>query len=63
MAEPSVQVVSSQRSDGQLWFQIEVMSHSGCEDIINEPKAIDRGWVPAHSPSGQPSIWFFSRGC
>ena len=63
MAEPSVQVISSQRSGGQLWFQIEVMSHSGCEDIIKEPKAIDRGWVPAHSPSGQPSIWFFSRGC
>ena len=62
MAEPSIHVISSQRSGGQLWFEIEVMSHSGCEDI-KEPTAIDRGWVPAHSPSGQPSIWFFSRGC
>ena len=61
-AEPSVKVVSSRRSRGQLWFQVEVMSHSGCADA-SEPKAIDRGWVAAHSASGQPSIWFFSRGC
>ena len=62
-AEPLVRVLGSRRSGGQLWLQVEVMSHSTCEDHRNEPKAIDRGWVPAHSPSGQPSIWFFSRGC
>jgi hypothetical protein len=45
-----------------LWFQIEVMSHSICNDP-SEPKVIDRGWVAAHSRSGQPAIWFFSRGC
>ena len=44
MKEPSVRIVGSQRSGGRLWFQIEVMSHSGCADLT-EPKAIDRGWV------------------
>jgi hypothetical protein len=26
-------------------------------------KALDRGWVPAHTKSGEPVIWFYSRGC
>ena len=60
--EPSVRVLKSARVRGQLWFQIEVMSHSICNDP-SEPKVIDRGWVAAHSRSGQPAIWFFSRGC
>lgn len=60
--EPSVRIVGSRQSGGRLWFQIEVMSHSVCT-AGNEPEVIDRGWVPAHAPSGQPSIWFFSRGC
>lgn len=60
--EPSVRVLTSVRTRGQLWFQIEVMSHSGCDDV-SEPQVIDRGWVAAHSRSGQPSIWFSSRGC
>lgn len=62
MNEPSVRIIGSRQSGGRLWFQIEVMSHSVCTGN-NEPRVIDRGWVPAHAPSGQPSIWFFSRGC
>ena len=62
VAEPAVRVVRSVRADGELWFQIEIMSNSRC-DHVREPKVIDRGWVAAHSRSGQPSIWFHSRGC
>ena len=60
MREPSVRVLRSLRLNGTLWFQIEVLSHSECED---EPRVLDSGWVAAHSGSGEPSIWFASRGC
>ena len=62
VAQPAVRVLSSRRDHGQLWLQIEVMSHSSCDDI-SEPKLMDRGWVRAHSRSGQPVVWFSSRGC
>ena len=61
LMKPSARVLKSVRVRGELWFQIEVMSHSGCDS--SELKVIDRGWVVAHSRSGQPSMWFFSRGC
>jgi hypothetical protein len=60
--EPSVKVLKSLRVDGELWFDVQVMSHSPC-DAAAEPNVVDRGWVPAHAPSGEPSIWFYSRGC
>jgi hypothetical protein len=60
--EPTVRVQRSSRINGSQWFLVEVMSHSLCTDD-GEPKVVDRGWVPAHGKSGEPSIWFYSRGC
>lgn len=62
MRHPSVRVLRSAHDRGELWFQIEVMSHSQCDDV-SQPTVIDSGWVAAHSRSGEPSIWFSSRGC
>jgi hypothetical protein len=59
-SQPSVRVIRSQQLRGELWFDLEVIS-SPCEDP--DVKALDRGWVPAHSMSGEPVIWFYSRGC
>ena len=59
-SQPSVRVIRSQQLRGELWFDLEVIS-SPCEDP--DVKVLDRGWVPAHSMSGEPVIWFYSRGC
>jgi hypothetical protein len=59
-SQPTVRVMRSQQLRGELWFDLEVIS-SPCEDA--DVKALDRGWVPAHSMSGEPVIWFYSRGC
>jgi len=40
--EPSVQVLKSVRARGELWFEIEVMSHSECEGI-SDPTVNDVG--------------------
>jgi hypothetical protein len=46
----------------QLWLQVNVLNESGCESR-DEPIIIARGWLPAHSESGELSVWFYSRGC
>lgn len=60
--EHPVRVLRSSREQGELWFFVEILSHSGC-DGNGEPTVVDRGWVRAHGTSGAPSIWFYSRGC
>ena len=47
---------------GRLWIEVEVMSWSLCESV-EKPTILARGWLPAHAPSGKPSVWFSSRGC
>lgn len=61
-AEQAVRVRGSSRETGQLWFLVEILSHSGCTGD-GEPAVVDRGWVPAHGEDGEPAIWFYSRGC
>ena len=38
------------------------LSHSICQSA-EAPTVTARGWVPAHAGSGEPTVWFFSRGC
>ncbi|MCW5963992.1 MAG: hypothetical protein KIT83_08130 [Bryobacterales bacterium] len=61
-ARPPARVVRSTRVKGTLWFYVELMNHSMC-DAGADPQVVDRGWVAAHGSSGEPSVWFFSRGC
>jgi hypothetical protein len=60
-SQPSVRVLRSQQLRGELWFELEVIT-SACADDPNI-KALDRGWVAAHTTSGEPVVWFYSRGC
>jgi hypothetical protein len=60
-SQPSVRVIRSQQLRGELWFDVEVTT-SPCSEDPNV-KTLDRGWVPAHTTSGEPVIWFSSRGC
>src|SRR4029434_8125311 len=59
-SQPTVRVIRPQQLRGELWFDLEVIT-SPCEDP--NVKTLDRGWVPAHMMSGEPVIWFYSRGC
>ena len=60
-SQPSVRVIRSQQLRSELWLDVEVTT-SPCSEAPNV-KTLDRGWVPAHTTSGEPVIWFSSRGC
>jgi hypothetical protein len=60
--EKHVRVKRARTINGNLWLEIEVISHSVCES--NEPPTIKaRGWIKAHDAAGTPTVWFPSRGC
>jgi hypothetical protein len=61
-AERAVRAIGFQDRRGQLWVDVEVLSHSPCTSN-EEPRVDARGWLPAHAVSGEPTIWFYSRGC
>lgn len=58
----SVQLLESLSVNGELWLKVAVHNHSPClspDDLAT----VAEGWLPAHSPTGEPIIWFHSRGC
>jgi hypothetical protein len=59
----NVRTLGTRRVGDALWIEVEVLSHSFCEDPRKPPVVRARGWIPAHAPSGLPNIWFYSRGC
>jgi hypothetical protein len=59
-SQPSVRIIRSQQLRGNLWFELEVIT-SPCEDP--NVQVLDRGWVSAYTTSGEPAMWFYSRGC
>lgn len=59
-----VRVIDIRRVGDRQWLHVEVMTHNICDANINvEPRAIARGWMPAHSDAGEPTVWFAARGC
>src|SRR5262245_47678677 len=58
----TVRVQEFRRVGGRLWIRIEVLTHSICTSS-DEPKVTARGWMPVHAASGEPTVWFPSRGC
>lgn len=59
-----VRVLGIRAHDDQLWLQIALMSHSVCDvERSGPPEVVAVGWVAAHAPSGEPAVWFSSRGC
>lgn len=60
----SVRVLEVRTHGDQSWLQIAVMSHSVCDiEASGSPEVVGLGWVAAHGPSGEPTVWFSSRGC
>ena len=60
-SEFPVRVIGTQDLAGTLWLQVELLTHSPCEG--DEPKVQAGGWVPAYTPEGKLTAWFYSRGC
>jgi hypothetical protein len=58
----SVKVTEFRRVGDRLWVHVEVLSDSPCQSPEN-PSVVQRGWLPAHASSGEPTVWFYSRGC
>jgi len=58
----AVRVLEFRRVDEDLWARVEVLSDSPCF-TREEPDVVARGWIPVHSTSGAPNVWFFARGC
>jgi hypothetical protein len=57
-----VRVVGFRDVVGVLWLEIESLSHTSCTS--SEPPTVKaRGWIPAHAPSREPTVWFAARGC
>jgi hypothetical protein len=59
--DPDVRTLGTRRIGDVLWVEIEVLNHSFC--VGQDPVVRERGWIPAHAPSGAINIWYSSRGC
>jgi hypothetical protein len=59
-----VRVLELRNVGDQQWLHIALMSHSICDAEHGGPPEVEGlGWVRAHAPSGEPTVWFSSRGC
>ena len=56
-----VRIIATKKVGNKLWLQIEVLNPCWC--TFEDPKVINKGWIPAFSTKGQPNVWFYSRGC
>lgn len=57
-----VSIVELRQHQGLWWVHVRV-GPSICESGTDTPPVIAEGWVPAYSKAGNPTLWFYSRGC
>lgn len=63
-AGQSARVIETRQLAGGTWVHVEVLSHSICDSAnAGPPDVVGEGWLPAYQASGEPTIWFSSRGC
>ncbi|MEM9055885.1 MAG: hypothetical protein AAGD86_00330 [Pseudomonadota bacterium] len=60
-SEFPVEVHESRELGGLVWFRVSVLVASPCEG--GDGKATLSGWVPGYGANGQPTVWYYSRGC
>jgi hypothetical protein len=49
------------RVAGKVWIHVRLETES-CGEPLEGVKAL-AGWIPAYRPNGEPSVWFYARGC
>jgi hypothetical protein len=63
-ARSPVRVLEFREAGNETWLRVALMSHSICDaETGGPPEVKSLGWVRAHSPSGEPTVWFSARGC
>ena len=60
-ANGSVHVLETRQVGDDLWLRIAILDPGHC-DVV-EPRVVAAGWIPAYARSGDPTVWFHSRGC
>jgi hypothetical protein len=58
----AVRVTGTRTIDGRLWAEVELITEHDCGGPGAGVFRV-RGWVPAHAPSGDLNLWYYSRGC
>jgi hypothetical protein len=56
-----IDFLGSRRVGNEMWIHVRLNTEI-CGQSFDGVTSVD-GWVPAYSPSGAPSAWFYSRGC
>lgn len=59
--EQAVAVLDTTVIADSVWFRIELLDASPCDG--GAAKAGIAGWVPAYRETGEPLVWYYSRGC
>lgn len=63
-ARSPVRVLEFRDVGGETWLRVALMSHSICDaETGGPPEVKSLGWVRAYSLTGEPAVWFSSRGC
>jgi hypothetical protein len=57
----TIEVLGVRRTGQDVWIRIRLVTDD-CEGTIDGVPPVE-GWIPAYRPSGETSIWFWSRGC
>jgi hypothetical protein len=60
-ANDSVNVLETRLVGKDLWLRIAILNPGHCEAV--DSRIVATGWVLAYAPSGEPTVWFHSRGC
>jgi hypothetical protein len=58
-----VRVLEVRSVGDEVWLHLAVMSHSVCDAERGPPDVLMLGWSLAYGASGEPTVWFASRGC
>lgn len=58
-----VRVLEVRPVGDEVWLHLAMMSHSVCDAERGPPDVVMLGWSLAYAASGEPTVWFASRGC
>ncbi|MBZ0267806.1 hypothetical protein K8I85_06590, partial [bacterium] len=59
--EYPAEVHESMLVGGMIWFRVDVLNGNPCDGGDVRPEL--SGWVPGYGADGEPTVWFWSRGC
>lgn len=61
-SQPAIQVVEVSGSGRNAWLQVKLLRESQCTSQ-EAPQVVAQGWIELHDLDGNPTAWFYPRGC